>query len=173
MQKASLRAQPKCVCSPGWTGERCNLALCTSNAQCNAPYGTCRSKVCRCTKDWKGAKCEIAPVCEVEWSDWGECALVDPLALCPATGFGAGTQSRVAVVKYKNGCKAPVDLPLTGSRSCAKDCSPDDSSSSSSSSEDDDHENSHGGGRGNSNGGGNGGGRGGGNGGGRGSGRGH
>ena len=67
----------------------------------------------------------------MEWSDWSACTLVDPLAQC-----GAGTQTRVPVVEFKNGCKAPVDLPAAESRGCTKECSPDNSSSSSVENED-------------------------------------
>ena len=79
-----------CECDPGWTGEACDEAGCSSGVGLNktqgcSGHGQCdmTTRQCTCDAGWVGVGCETM-VCPGQCSGQGTC--VDGACLC-AKGF--------------------------------------------------------------------------------------
>ena len=53
-----------CICSPGWTGQWCNVSACPNNCTSALGHGTCSltAAQCICTTSYTGADCSVPVV---------------------------------------------------------------------------------------------------------------
>lgn len=46
----------RCVCSEGWTGDRCDTLPCDSRC---SQHGQCKNGTCVCSQGWNGRHCTL------------------------------------------------------------------------------------------------------------------